>query len=136
MLAYQHLWSAPLVQGQALVHQGHGACDAHKPSRCCVTDTLAWHTRQATALAYAQREVVEASLGAVQSVPGSLAAPLRKLVLLYALRCLQAEAAWLLTQELISLPMARALPGMSASLLPMYLLCLPACTRSNLKEKF
>jgi hypothetical protein len=70
--------------------------------------------------------VVEASLGAVQSVPGSLAAPLRKLVLLYALRCLQAEAAWLLTQELISLPMARALPGAFASLLPLHLLCLLA----------
>lgn len=62
-------------------------------------------------MAYAQREVVEASLRAAQGVPGSLAAPLRKLVLLYALRCLQADAAWLLTQELISLPMARALPG-------------------------
>lgn len=56
--------------------------------------------------------MVEASFAAAQGVPGSLAAPLRKLVLLYALRCLQADAAWLLTQELISLPTARALPGM------------------------
>lgn len=67
---------------------------------------------QATALAYAQREVVEASFRAAHGAPAGLAQPLRKLVLLYALRCLAADAAWLLTQELVSLPLARALPGL------------------------
>lgn len=76
-----------------------------------LANTRANCAAQATATAYAQREVADASFQAANGVAGSLAAPLRKLVLLYALRCLQADAAWLLTQELISLPMARALPG-------------------------
>ncbi len=62
-------------------------------------------------MAYAQREVVEASFRAAASAAAGFAAPLQRLVLLYALRCLQGDAAWLITQELVSLPIARALPG-------------------------
>ncbi len=33
------------------------------------------------------------------------------IVLLHALRCLQADLAWLLTEELLSFALAKALPG-------------------------
>lgn len=66
---------------------------------------------QATALAYGQREVVAASMEAVRGAPPPLRRVLAPLVVLYALRCLQGDLAWLLTEDLVPCPLAKALPG-------------------------
>jgi len=71
---------------------------------------------QATALAYGQREVVAASMEAVRGAPPPLRRVLAPLVVLYALRCLQGDLAWLLTEDLVPCPLAKALPDVVRSL--------------------
>ena len=62
-------------------------------------------------MAYGQREVVAASFAAVQGAAPGLRQVLVPMVLLHALRCLQADLAWLLTEELVPFALAKALPG-------------------------
>lgn len=52
-----------------------------------------------------------ASFAAVQGAAPRLRQVLVPIVLLHALRCLQADLAWLLTEELLSFALAKALPG-------------------------
>ncbi|CAL5220325.1 g2316 [Coccomyxa viridis] len=66
---------------------------------------------QATALAYAEREVLEASMRAIERAPGSTTQVLRQLVTLYALKALEADMGWLLTEEMLSLQTGRQLPN-------------------------
>lgn len=71
---------------------------------------------QATALAYGQREVVVASLAALQGQAASLRRAILPLVVLYALHCLRADLGWLLTEQLLSIPVAKALPDVERAL--------------------
>ncbi|EIE22640.1 acyl-CoA oxidase [Coccomyxa subellipsoidea C-169] len=66
---------------------------------------------QATALAYAEREVIDACQRACQQAPGSVASILRALTNLHALRRLEADQGWLLTEGILSLEAARGIPN-------------------------
>jgi acyl-CoA oxidase len=66
-------------------------------------------TVQATAMAYAEREVLEACLRTLQQVP-SLAAILKPVVTLFALSRLEADLGWLLTEGVLPVPVGRIIP--------------------------
>ena len=80
-------------------------------------------------MAYAQREVLVACIAAVKGTDSGVAGTLQPLVALWALRCVDADLAWLLTQELVTLPLARAVPGTLQwnVIFPLY----PACVWRN-----
>lgn len=65
---------------------------------------------QAAAQAFAEREVLAASLRAVGTLRPEAAAALAPVVLAYALGVLDADAAWLMTEGLLPVDVARALP--------------------------
>ena len=69
-----------------------------------------WRCAQATASAYAEREVLAASIPAAEAAPPE-AAVLKLLVQLFAVRRLQADLGWLLTESLLSASVAQAIPG-------------------------
>ena len=66
--------------------------------------------RQATAQAYAEREVMEACIRQVQQGPAGIARVLAPVVALYALRRLELDAGFLLSEGLLALPVGRAIP--------------------------
>lgn len=67
--------------------------------------------RQATAQAYAEREVMEACIRQVQQGPADVARVLAPVVALYALRRLELDAGFLLSEGLLALPVGRAIPA-------------------------
>ena len=72
---------------------------------------LMWCVRQATAQAYAEREVLEACMRQVGEGPAAVAEVLRPLVALYALRRLELDAGWLLSEGLLALSAGRSIPA-------------------------
>ncbi|KAK9845389.1 hypothetical protein WJX81_005334 [Elliptochloris bilobata] len=66
---------------------------------------------QATAQAYAEREVLEACIRQVREGPSSVAGVLARVTALYALRRLELDAGWLLSEGLLALPLGRAIPA-------------------------
>ncbi|KAK9829677.1 hypothetical protein WJX72_007299 [[Myrmecia] bisecta] len=67
---------------------------------------------QATAAAYAEREVLEACIRAVAEAPHSVAVVLRPLATLYALRRLELDLGWFLTEGMLSVALGKAVPGL------------------------
>lgn len=65
---------------------------------------------QATATAFAEREVLAACVRAVRAASPEAAALLRPLATLYALNCLEPDLAWLMTERIVPVPVAAALP--------------------------
>ena len=64
--------------------------------------------QQATALAYAEREVVDAALRSCAAASSDLRPVLTQLLTLHALRRLEADLSWLLTEGFLSMEMAKA----------------------------
>lgn len=70
---------------------------------------------QATALAFAEREVLEASMRVVSSAPASVRGVLQQLTTLYALRCVETDLSWFLTEGGLSPQLGgKVAPGVRA----------------------